>query len=117
MRYALHMIQSLGNHEAGNRLGATKEASNPIGWSLTKVARNRVTRATLYKICFLGLGQFICDKFTASLCGNKIMLQGRETLRHEGQKVQKFVLEKNSLGMWAVRRSVCRRNYRHFGRK
>lgn len=41
----------------GIRLGATKKASNPIDWTLTKVARNRITCATLYKICFLGLGQ------------------------------------------------------------
>lgn len=55
--YTWYMIQRLGIYEAGIRLGATKEASNLIGWSLTKVARNRVIRATLYKICFLGLEQ------------------------------------------------------------
>lgn len=113
------MIQRLGIHEAGIRLGATKEASNTIGWSLTKVARNRVTRVALYKIRFLGLKQgrycHLIDS-TAFLYGNEIVLQGRETLRHERQKVQKFVLEKNGLGMRAISHNDCR-NHRHFGCK
>jgi len=44
------------------------------------------------------------------------MLQGREALRHEGQKVQKFVLEKDGLGMRALGRDNCR-DYCHIGRK
>lgn len=46
----------------------------------------------------------------------EIVLQGRETLRHEGQEIQKLVLEKNGLGMRAAGHSD-RRDYRHISRK
>lgn len=46
----------------------------------------------------------------------EIVLQGRETLRHKGQEVEKLLLEKNGLGMRAAGRSD-RRDYRHIGRK
>jgi len=72
----------------------------------------------LYKICFLGLGQgrYLREHKAASLHDIEIVLQGRKALRHEGQTVQKFLLEKNGMGMCTVGRNNCRNN-RYFGRK
>lgn len=72
----------------------------------------------LYKICFLGLGQGrpLHTVDLPSLCSNEIVLQRRETLRHEGQESEKFILEKNGLGTGAIGRGDCR-DYRHFSRK
>jgi hypothetical protein len=75
----------------------------------------------LYKICFLGLGQgrYLHEpnaQKAVSLRDIKIVLQGRKALCHEGQTIQKFVLEENGMGMCTVGHNNCRNN-RYFGCK